>query len=477
MKLTLKWYIDGVDRGDFSSKEVIDHYLQKAMADNDEYFAYIRFHEEYVKNHQWVFSQRLLKWAPIALKDNILTQWLVTSFASHIAENYVSPYSATFFEQIEEAGGLMLGKTNMDEFAMWSSTETSYFGISKNPHDVTRVPGGSSGGSAVAVASDLCLAAIGTDTAGSVRQPAALCGVVGLKPTYGRVSRYGVMPMANSLDQVGTFTKNVEDCALMLGVISGYDAKDAQSVERDDLSLIKDLDLSNIDTLDVRQYRVALPKEFISEWLNPEIKEQLLAIVKILRDAGVQVDEVSLPTLEYVLPIYYTLMPAELSTNLARFDGIRFGLQDDTMKFNSIKEYYQKVRTAWFGDEALRRIFTGTYVLSSEHYKSYYLQAKKAQKKMQMEFDKIFSDYDFVIGSTTPDVAWKIWEKINDPIQMYLADVYTVPANICGLPGLSLPAGFVEKNNVKLPWGMQIMWNKRSEIDILKFAKWIEGNI
>lgn len=470
MNLTLKWYIDWVNSGKFSPQEVISAYLGKAKSENEKYFAYIRFHEKYIVQNQEEFSKRALKWAPIAIKDNVMTKWLVTSFGSHIAENYIAPYSATFFEQIEDAGGLLFGKTNMDEFAMGSSTETSYFGLTKNPHDSTRVPGGSSGGSAVAVAADLCLAAIGSDTAGSIRQPAALCGVVWLKPTYGRVSRYGVMPMANSLDQIWVFTKNIEDCAIMLWVISGHDPKDAQSVD-------KKIDLEHLDDVDVSTYRIALPKEFISEWLNPKIKEQLFVIIKTLRDAGVQVDEVSLPTLEYVLPIYYTLMPAELSTNLARFDGIRFGLQWNTLEAHSIQEYYQKIRTEWFGDEALRRIFTWTYVLSSENYEEYYLQAKKAQKKMQDEFKKIFIDYDFVIGSTTPDVAWKLWAKIDDPIQMYLADVYTVPANICGLPWLSLPAGFIEKDGSQLPRGLQILGDKRSEAELLKFAKWIEERV
>jgi len=473
MQLTLKWYIDGVDSGKFSPQEVISAYWEKAKAENEKYFAYIRFHEDYVEKNKDEFAKRPLKWAPIAIKDNVLTKGLVTSFASSIAKDYISPYSATFFEKLEDVGALMIGKTNMDEFAMGSSTETSVFGPSKNPHDLQRVPGWSSGGSAVAVASDLCLAGIGTDTAWSVRQPAALCGVVGLKPTYGRVSRYGIMPMANSLDQVGTFTKTVEDAALLLASFAWYDERDAQSVNKE----IDDIQNIDFDDFDIKNCRIALPKEFISEGLNPEIKEQLLSIVEKLRKAGAQVDEVQLPTLKYVLPIYYTLMPAELSTNLARFDGIRFGLQKNTMQFDSIQKYYEAVRTEGFGDEALRRIFTWTYVLSSENYENYYLQAKKAQQQMQDEFDQIFANYDFVIGSTTPDVAWKFGEKIDDPVQMYLADIYTVPANICGLPGLSLPAGFVEKEWSKLPWGMQILGDKWTEAKVLKFAKWIEGNI
>jgi len=472
MELTLKSYLEWIEKGKFSSEEVMKNYLARAKEGNKDYFAFLRFYDDYIEKNLTIFADKPLRWAPIGMKDNVLTKGLVTSFGSKIAENYVSPYSATFFEKLEDAGGLMIWKTNMDEFAMGSSTETSTFGKTLNCYGTNRVPGGSSWGSAVAVAADLCLAAFWTDTAGSVRQPAALCGVVWFKPTYGRISRYGIQPMANSLDQVGMFTKTVEDTALLFSYVSWYDSRDAQSIDKKFVLEECNFALSNLNW-----YKIALPTEFISEGLDPEIKSQLLVIIERLRKAGAQVDEVSLPTLEYVLPIYYTLMPAELSTNLSRFDGIRFGLQKNSFDFENILEYYKAVRSAGFWEETKRRIMVGTYVLSSEHYESYFIQAQKAQAQMQKEFATIFEKYDLVIGSTTPGVAWKIGEKIDDPIKMYLSDIYTVSANICGLPGISVPAGFVEDRWEKMPWGVHLMADRWKEKKIFEVGNWIEKNV
>jgi aspartyl-tRNA(Asn)/glutamyl-tRNA(Gln) amidotransferase subunit A len=469
MNLTLSSYLAWVKEKKFSPQEVISHYLQKAKMVNEKYFAFLRFHDEYISKHKEDFSWKPLMGAPIALKDNIMTEGEISSNASKITEDYRAPYSASFFQDLENAGAMMMGKTNMDEFAMGSSTETSAFGNTINPHGTWRVPGGSSWWSAVAVAADLCLAAIWSDTAGSVRQPAALCGVVGFKPSYGRISRYGIMPMANSFDQVWLFTKTVEDCALLFSYLAKQDVKDAQSKISEDFVAWK----IELET-DITKIRFALPKEFISEWLHPWIKKSLLEIVEKLRKAGATVDEVSLPTLDLVLPIYYTLMPAELSTNLARFDGIKFWLQNEMSKYPSLLEYYQAVRSKWFGDEAKRRIFIGTYVLSSENYELYYLQAKKAQMQMKKEFENLFQNYDIVFWSTSPDLAWKFGAKIDDPIKMYLSDAYTVPANICWLPGLSLPAGFVEDQGENLPRGLNLMSKFWDDKKLLQISSAIE---
>lgn len=469
MNLTLKQYIDWVNNWSLNANDVINTYINKAKEQNSQTFSFVRFHEDYVRSHIDDLITKPLHGAPIGLKDIILTKGYISSCGSKIMEDFISPYSATCFETLEKNGGLMIGKTNMDEFAMGSSTETSYFGKTINPHWVNRVPGGSSGGSAAAVAADLCIAALGTDTGGSVRQPASFCGIVGLKPTYGRVSRYGVQSMASSLDQVGVMTKTVEDAGILLKAISGHDSRDAQSCPE-------------ADTWQAPKYKnkpwkpkLALPKEALGEGLDPRIKTRFLEIIKKLHGLWWEIEEIDLPIMGYAVPMYYTLMPAEVSTNLARFDGIRFGLQDDTTKYKDIFQYYQKVRSEGFGEEVKRRILLGTFVLSSANYEWYYLKAQQAREQLKADFSKIFQKYDAIITPTTPTLPGKIGEKISDPLTMYLEDMYTIPANMAWIPAMSVPWGMIEENEEMLPMGIQLMCDLWQEEKLLELGNIIES--
>jgi aspartyl-tRNA(Asn)/glutamyl-tRNA(Gln) amidotransferase subunit A len=469
MNLTLKQYIDWVNDWILNAKDIINNYINKAKEQNSQTFSFVRFHEDYINSHIDDLVTKPLHGAPIGLKDIILTKWYISSCGSKMMKDFVSPYSATCFETLEKNGGLMIGKTNMDEFAMGSSTETSYFGKTINPHWVNRVPGGSSGGSAAAVAADLCIAALWTDTGGSVRQPASFCGIVGLKPTYGRVSRYGVQSMASSLDQVGVMTKTVEDAGILLKAIAGHDSRDAQSCPE-------------ADTWQEPKYKnepwkpkLALPKEALGEGLDPRITVRFLEIIKKLRGLWWEIEEIDLPIMGYAVPMYYTLMPAEVSTNLARFDGIRFGLQDDTTKYPDISEYYKHVRSQGFGEEVKRRILLGTFVLSSANYEWYYLKAQQAREQLKADFSKIFQKYDAIITPTTPTLPGKIWEKINDPLTMYLEDMYTIPANMAWIPAMSVPWGMIEENGEMLPMGIQLMCDSWQEEKLLELGNIIES--
>lgn len=462
MNLTLKQYIDWINDWTLDAKNVINHYLNKAKEKNSQTFSFVRFHEDYVNSHIDDLISKPLHGAPIGLKDIILTKGYISSCGSKMMKDFVSPYSATCFETLEKNGGLMVGKTNMDEFAMGSSTETSYFGKTINPHGINRVPGGSSGGSTAAVAADLCIAALGTDTGGSVRQPASFCGIVGLKPTYGRVSRYGVQSMASSLDQVWVITKTVEDAGILLKAIAGYDTHDAQSCPEADTW--QQPTYKN----DVKKPKLALPKEALGEGLDPRIKTRFLEYIKKLKGLWWEIEEIDLPIMGYAVPMYYTLMPAEVSTNLARFDGIRFGLQDDTTKYPDILDYYKHIRSEGFGEETKRRILLGTFVLSSANYEGYYLKAQQAREQLKADFSKIFEQYDAIITPTTPTLPGKIGEKINDPLTMYLEDMYTIPANMAGIPAMSIPWGMIEENGEMLPMGIQLMTDRRQEEKLLE---------
>ncbi len=468
MNITLQEYITWVEAWTLNAKDIITSYINKAKEKNSQTFSFVRFHEDYSNWHIDDCITKPLHGAPIGIKDIILTKGYISSCGSKMLKDFVSPYSATCFENLEKNGGLMIGKTNMDEFAMWSSTESSYFGKTINPHGIDRVPGGSSGWSAAAVADDLCIAALGTDTGGSVRQPASFCGIVGLKPTYGRVSRYGVQAMASSFDQVWVMTKTVEDAGILLKSISWYDTHDAQSSEKAnnwEIPVYKDISWKP---------KLALPKEALGEWLDPKVKTRLFEYIEKLRWLGWIIDEIDLPILGYAIPLYYTLVPAEVSTNFARFDGIRFGLQDDTTQYPDIFEYYKKVRSEGFGDEVKRRILIGTFVLSSAHYEWYYLKAQKAREQLKADFSNIFDQYDAIIMPTAPTLPWKIWEKIDDPLTMYLEDMYTVSANIAGIPAMSVPAGMIEEDGEMLPMGIQLMCDKWQEEKLLEMGKWIE---
>ena len=396
---------------------------------------------------------------PIGIKDIICTKGIKTTCASKMLENFVSPYDATVMEKINAEEMIDLGKLNMDEFAMGGSTEYSYFKKTRNPWDLSRVPGGSSGGSAAAVSANMVPWALGTDTGGSIRQPASLCGVVGLKPTYGLVSRYGVVAFASSLDQVGVFTKDVQDCAILLNVIAGHDEKDTTSVD------IGKKDYTKLLGEDVKGLKIGIPKEFYGEGINPEGKESLKKAIEKYKEMGAEIEEFSLDISNYALATYYIIACAEASSNLGRFDGIRYTYRAPEAK--TLKEIYKKSRSEAFGSEVKRRIILGTYVLSSGYYDAYYKKAQQVRTLVMNEFNKAFEKYDVIITPTSPTVAFKLGEKSTNPMEMYLADICTVSVNIAGLPGISIPCGI---NSEGMPIGMQIIGNKFEEEKILKVA-------
>jgi aspartyl-tRNA(Asn)/glutamyl-tRNA(Gln) amidotransferase subunit A len=404
-------------------------------------------------------GNRPLLGVPIGIKDVLAVKDHPLNCGSKILGNFVSPYDATVIEKLRAAGAVIYGRLNMDEFAMGSSTENSAFGITRNPWDPTRIPGGSSGGSAAAVAADEVIATLGTDTGGSIRQPAALCGCVGLKPTYGRVSRYGLVAFASSLDQVGPFTKDVRDTATLLNVMSGHDKRDSTSVNQPVPDYVKALD-GNIKGL-----RLGLPKEYMIGGLAPEVKAAVDVAVKQLESLGATVEEISLPHTEYAAATYYIIAPAEASANLARFDGIRYCARVDGA--DPIK-LYSNTRGAGFGSEVKRRIILGTYVLSSGYYDAYYLRAQKVRTLIRQDFLKAFEKVDAIVTPTTPTAAFKIGEKSDDPVQMYLSDVFTISCNLAGICGVSLPCGFT--NSPKLPIGLQLLGKPFGEETMLKIA-------
>ena len=464
--MNLKEYIDWVLNWKIDSQKIISDYFEKAKKSLDEKEnVYLR-----INNSEWkINDDGNLKWAAIAIKDNIMQKWEISTCGSKMLENYVAPYSATCIENLEKNWWIVIWKTNMDEFAMWSSNETSYYWPVLNPYGTDRIPWGSSGGSAVAVAKDLCIAALGTDTGWSVRQPAAMCGIVWLKPTYGRISRYGVQSMASSLDQVWTMTKTVEDAEILLKAIMWFDENDSQSNEKADT-----LEKSNKT---INEYKIALPKQCFWEWLDPKIKERILSVVEKLKSLWIQIDEIDLPVLDAGIAVYYTLMPAELSTNLSRFDGIRFWHQWNTMESKDIYEYFAKVRSEWFGEEAKRRILLWTFVLSSANYEWYYLKALKVREKMIQDLDNVFQKYDLILSPTTPEVARKIWEKVDDPLKMYLADMYTVPANLAWLPAISIPVWTIEDKWENMPVWLHLMANRWKEDDLFVIGREVENII
>ncbi len=395
---------------------------------------------------------------PIAIKDNISTKGIKTTCSSKMLENYEAVFDATVIEKLKKSGYLISGKTNLDEFAMGSSTENSAFFTTKNPWDLERVPGGSSGGSAAAVGAGIVPAALGSDTGGSIRQPAAFCGVVGLKPTYGRVSRYGLVAFASSLDQIGPITRTVEDSALIMNIISGKDQKDSTS--RD----VSVPDFTQNLGKEIKGLKIGIPKEYFIEGLDPEIKNAVMDAVNQLEKEGAIVEETSLPYTKYAIETYYIVAPSEASSNLARFDGVRYGHR--ASEYKNLEEMYSKTRDEGFGTEVKRRIMLGTYSLSSGYYDAYYLKAQQVRTLIYRDFMNAFEKYDVLITPTTPDVAFKIGEKVADPIQMYLSDIFTVSVNMGTVPAVSLPCGF--KNN--LPIGMQIIGKPFDEETILNVA-------
>ncbi len=396
---------------------------------------------------------------PLGLKDIFITKNITTTCGSKMLENFIPPYDATVTQKLLDSGAVILGKNNMDEFAMGSSTETSYFGPTANPWDLQRVPGGSSGGSASATAASLCLGSVGTDTGGSIRQPAALCGVVGMKPTYGRVSRFGMIAFASSLDQAGPITKTVEDTALILNAISGPDPKDSTCVNIP----VPDYTLSLKG--DIKGLKIGIPKEYFIDGMDKEVEDASRKAISAMEGLGAEIIEISLPHTEYAVLTYYIIAPSEASSNLARYDGVKYGYRTEGAE--SLRDMYFKTRAEGFGDEVKRRIMLGTYALSSGYYDAYYLKAQRVRTLIKNDFEEAFKKVDAIMAPTTPEVAFKIGEKTEDPIKMYLSDVLTVPCNIAGLPGISVPCGFSTDG---LPIGIQVLGKPFDEETVLHVA-------
>ncbi len=396
---------------------------------------------------------------PVGLKDNLCTSYGTTTCASKILKGFESPYDATVVCRLRDAGAVFLGKLNMDEFAMGSSTENSSIQKTRNPWDLGRVPGGSSGGAAASVAAELATITIGSDTGGSIRQPAAFCGCLGMKPTYGRVSRYGLIAFASSLDQIGPFTKNAEDMAIAMNVVSGHDPLDATS------AALPVPDYTTFLKNDLAGLTIGLPKEFYSDALGGPMRESIMRAVDVLKGLGAKVTEVSLPHTDYGIAVYYLIATAEASANLARFDGVRYGYRDPSA--TTVEEMYRGTKTGGFGPEVKRRIMLGTYALSSGYYDAYYLKAQKVRALIRRDFDEAFAQCDLIITPTTPTPAFKFGEKTDDPLQMYLSDIYTNSVNLAGVPGLSVPCGLIDG---KLPAGMQIIGKPFSEDTLIRVA-------
>jgi aspartyl-tRNA(Asn)/glutamyl-tRNA(Gln) amidotransferase subunit A len=449
-----------------SSRELARTYLDRIAALNPSINAFITVDAEKTLAEAAAADALLaagqagpLTGVPIAHKDIFCTDGWLTTCGSKMLHNFVAPYDAHVIQRFKAAGMPSLGKTNMDEFAMGSSNETSYFGAVKNPWNTAYVPGGSSGGAAACVAARMAPAATGTDTGGSIRQPAALCGITGLKPTYGLVSRYGMIAFASSLDQAGPMAPSAEDCALLLNVMTGFDPKDSTSLERDREDYTRDLDKP------LKGLRVGLPKEFFAEGLNSEVAMAVETAVAELKKLGATTVVISLANSQLAIPVYYVLAPAEASSNLSRFDGVRYGYR--APEYSDLNDMYAKTRAQGFGAEVKRRIMIGAYVLSHGYYDAYYLQAQKIRRLIADDFNAAFQACDVILGPTAPGTAFKLGEKSDDPVEMYLNDLYTIPANLAGLPGMSLPCGFDSRG---LPIGLQLVGNYFSEAKMLNVA-------
>ena len=396
---------------------------------------------------------------PIAIKDNICINGKKTTCASKILENFVPQYNAEVIDRLEKAGLVIIGKTNMDEFAMGSTTETSYYGPTRNPHNTAHVPGGSSGGSCAAVAASECYYALGSDTGGSIRQPSSFCGVVGLKPTYGTVSRYGLIAYGSSLDQIGPVAKDVSDCAAILEAIASHDPKDSTSMDRDDCDFTEAL----VD--DVKGFRIGIPRDYMGEGLDPEVNDAVMKAAKVLEEKGAIVEAFDLRLVKYAIPAYYTIADAEASSNLERFDGVKYGYR--TKDYDGLHNMYKKTRSEGFGPEVKRRIMLGSFVLSSGYYDAYYLKALRTKALIKKEFDRAFRNYDIILGPAAPTTAPELGKSLSDPMKMYLGDIYTISVNLAGLPGMSVPVG---KDSKGLPIGMQLIGNVFEEKTLIRAA-------
>ena len=467
-ELTVHELIEKLDKNEVTSEDIIKSYSKRIEEKEKDVKAFVTITTDKALEESKSVNRTKSKVAgiPIGLKDNLCTKGVKTTCSSKMLENFIAPYNATVVENLKNAGIISIGKMNMDEFAMGSSTEYSTFKTTKNPWNLSTVPGGSSGGSAAAVASDMVPWALGSDTGGSIRQPASLCGVVGLKPTYGLVSRYGLVAFASSLDQIGPITKDVTDSAILLNIIAGHDEKDSTSVDMPKKDYTKSL------VKDVSKFTIGVPKEFLGEGTNPEVRKSIENAIEKYKELGATVEECTLDVANQALATYYIIACAEASSNLGRFDGIRYGYR--TENYNNLNDIFINSRSEAFGEEVKRRIILGTYVLSSGYYDAYYKKAQKVRTVIKQEFEKLFKKYDFLITPTSPTVAYKIGEKSNNPLEMYLADLCTVSVNIAGLPGISIPCGV---DSSGLPIGLQLIGHPFEEETILQAAYTYEQEI
>ena len=472
-RMTIHQLHDLLVKKEATSKEITEAFYRRIRGVDDKIKAYLILTEEEALRQADRVDQKISKGekiddlagVPLGLKDILCTRGVRTTCGSKILEGYVPFYDGTVVQKLKERDAVFLGKLNMDEFAMGSSTENSAYQITRNPWDLSRIPGGSSGGSAAAVAAHECTAALGTDTGGSIRQPASCCGIVGLKPTYGRVSRYGLVAFASSLDQIGPLTKDVEDCAIMMNAISGYDPRDSTSV------YLEVPDYRQSLRTDVKGLRIGIPNEYFIEGMDPDVEKAITGAIEQFKRLGAEVLRISLPHTEYAVAVYYIICTAEASSNLARYDGVKYGHRSE--EFKDLMELYTRSRAEGFGPEVKRRIILGTYVLSAGYYDAYYRKASQVRTLMKTDFDEAFQKVDVILAPTAPTPAFRIGEKVEDPLQMYLSDVFTIPVNLGGIPAITIPCGFSREG---LPIGLQIMGKHFDEGKLLRVAYTFEQN-
>lgn len=467
IKYTAVELATAIKKGELTAVDAMKAVFEKIDSFEKEYHCYVSYDKDAALKRAEEMQKRIeegkenlpLAGVPVAIKDNICTEGVTTTCSSKILENFIPTFSAEAIKNLEKAGAVIIGKTNMDEFAMGSTTETSYYGVTKNPWDSEHVPGGSSGGSAAAVAANECYFALGSDTGGSIRQPASYCGVVGLKPTYGTVSRYGLIAYGSSLDQIGPLTKDVADCATVLEVLASHDIKDSTSMDR------QDTDFTSALIEDVKGMKIGIPRAYFGEGLDEEVKTAVMNAAKALEEKGAIVEEFDLDYVSYAIPTYYTIAAAEASSNLERFDGIKYGLR--VAEDEGLHQMYKKTRSQGFGPEVKRRIMLGSFVLSSGYYDAYYIKALKVKALIKKAFDEAFEKYDLILGPVAPTTAPRLGESLSDPLKMYLGDIYTISANLAGLPGISIPCG---KDSKGMPIGLQLMANLFEEKKLIQAA-------
>ena len=474
LSLTAVELAKAIREGKTTAVEATQAVLDRIAAAEDAYHCYVTVERDKALQQAAEVQKKIeqgeltgpLAGVPFAIKDNMCTEGTLTTCSSKILENFIPTFSAEAVLNLEKAGAVILGKTNMDEFAMGSTTETSYYGVTKNPRNPEHVPGGSSGGSAAAVAAEECFAALGSDTGGSIRQPASYCGVVGMKPTYGTVSRYGLIAYGSSLDQIGPLTKDVTDCATVLEVITSHDSKDSTSMKREDT------DFTSALVADVKGLKIGIPRDYFGEGLDPEVRDAVLAAAEVLKAQGAEVEEFDLSLVDYAIPTYYTIAAAEASSNLERFDGVKYGYRAQDAE--NLHTMYKRSRSQGFGPEVKRRIMLGSFVLSSGYYDAYYLKALRVKALIKKAFDEAFEKYDVILGPVAPTTAPKLGSSLADPIKMYLGDIYTISINLAGLPGISVPCG---TDSQGLPIGMQLIGDCFREKTLIRAAYTYEQSV